>query len=173
MWCRGRSQRPDRLQCDRHITPSQQCLAFLVDDACDEGQDVVARLGVDGKEDEAGTVAALTRQIKRHHVAQKGVRHLQQQTGAVACLGVSTGGTAVFEVPQQQQGIADDGVRALALDVCHKADAAGVVFVGASIEALVVGGNGSGGHAWTPCDSSAGVATGVTASASCSPVRMR
>ena len=87
-----------------------------------------------GEEHEPGAVGTCRRQRKGHGLTQKAVGHLDQDAGAVAGAGVGAAGAAVFEVDQQVERVADDRVRALALDVGDEADAAGVVLVSRSVQ---------------------------------------
>ena len=64
------------------------------------------------------------------------VWNLQQDTGAVAGIDLATAGAAMLQVLEDGQGLADDGVRLAPMHVDHKADAAGIVFVGRFVQAL-------------------------------------
>ena len=68
--------------------------------------------------------------------AQEGVRHLHEDPGTVALQRIGPGRTAVREVLEDRQALADDRVRLAALDVGHEAQSAGVVLVGGAVEAL-------------------------------------
>jgi hypothetical protein len=68
---------------------------------------------------------------------EEGVRHLDQDAGAVAGVLLATAGAAMHEVAQHGQRLRHDLVRAAALHVHHEADAAGVVLGGRIIEALL------------------------------------
>ena len=62
-------------------------------------------------------------------LAQEPIRHLDQDAGAVAGVGLAAAGAAVLQVDQDLQAALDDAVRRAALDVDDEADAAGVVLV--------------------------------------------
>ncbi len=72
----------------------------------------------------------------RHFGPVEVVRNLDQDPGAVTHQLVGTDRTAVVEVFQDLQTLFEDGVRAAPLDVRDKADPAGVVFVGAAVQAM-------------------------------------
>ena len=76
--------------------------------------------------------------VERHHLAEKPIRHLDQDAGAVAGVRIGSAGAAVFEVDEEVEGRADYRVRARALDVGDKADAARVMFFTGAIEAPLV-----------------------------------
>src|SRR6266545_3924545 len=67
---------------------------------------------------------------------EEGMRHLDQDAGAVSRIDVAAAGAAVHQVLQHRQGLAYDRVGLSALDVHHEADAAGVVLVGGVVETL-------------------------------------
>jgi hypothetical protein len=52
------------------------------------------------------------------------MRHLQQDTRAVAGIDFATARAAVFEVEQNLERLLDDGVRLFAFDIDDEADAA-------------------------------------------------
>ncbi len=86
-------------------------------------------LRVGREEHEAGAVGARRRQGERHGLAEEPVRHLHEDAGAIAGVGVGPAGAAMFEVDEQLERLADYRVRADALDVRDETDAAGVVLV--------------------------------------------
>ena len=67
---------------------------------------------------------------------QEGVRHLEEDAGAVAGVDLATAGAAVVEVAEGLERLLDDGVGFLALDMDDKADAAGVVLELRVVKAL-------------------------------------
>ena len=73
-------------------------------------------------------------QLEVDDLAQEGVRHLDEQPGAVAGVDLGAGRAAVVEVVQRGQRVRDDRVAAPALDVRHEGDAAGVVLVRAVVQ---------------------------------------
>ena len=90
------------------------------------------------QENEPGAIRTRRRQQELHRLAQKAVGHLHQDAGAVPGVRVGAAGAAMFEVDEEVESLADDGVRAHAFDVRDEADAAGVVFVAGPIEASLV-----------------------------------
>ncbi len=73
-----------------------------------------------------------------HLLAVERVGNLDQDAGAVAHQLVGAHCAAVVEVFEDLQALLDDGVALLALDVGDEADAAGVVLVGAGIQAMLL-----------------------------------
>ncbi len=110
-------------------------MAFVGSDALDQPAQQRLAVVVAGEEDEPGAVRAGRGQGEGHRSTQEAVGHLDQDAGAVTSVGVGAGGAAVFEVDEQREGVADDGGRAMALDVGDEADAAGIVLVGGAVEA--------------------------------------
>jgi len=62
-----------------------------------------------------------------------------RDAGAVAGVHLAAAGAAVFEVQQHLDGVADDTVALLPLDVGDETDATGVVLVGGIVQALLGG----------------------------------
>ena len=90
------------------------------------------------QEDEPGAVVAGRRQReaeRRGHLAQKRVRHLHEDAGAVAGRRLAAARAAMQQVDQDAQPLLDNGVRAAALDVDDEADAAGIVLVRRVVQA--------------------------------------
>jgi hypothetical protein len=131
---RGRHR---HLAVDRHVAPAQQDLAFGLDRALHlllTGQAAGVLLG---QEDHADAVFARRRQghaLLGHFFAVQRVRQLDQDAGAVAHELVGTDRPPVVQVFKNLQALLHDGVRLLALDVRHKADAAGIVLVGRVVQ---------------------------------------
>ena len=73
------------------------------------------------------------------HLLEEGMRHLQQDAGAVAGVDLAAAGAAMIEVLEDLDALLDDGVRFAALDVHDEADAAGVMLELRVIEALLRG----------------------------------
>ena len=90
----------------------------------------LAHRRVAGKEHQAGPIATLGRQgdpDPAGFFSKEPVRHLHQDAGAVTGVRLAPAGTAVEQVDEQLQRLADDAVAFLALDVDDEADSAGVV----------------------------------------------
>jgi hypothetical protein len=121
------------------VPPAEERLPLLLDDLLHQRFDRGARRGVPRHEDRANAVFAFRRQ--RHaeplrFLAEKLVGNLDQDAGAVAGVDLAAARAAVQQVDEHLERLADDGVRAHALDVDDKADAAGVAFERRVIEAL-------------------------------------
>ncbi len=123
----------------RHVAPAEQELAFVLDRALDLVFAGEPRSRFARQEHHADAVLARRRQLDvlaRHFFAQEGVRHLDQDAGAVARQRIGADGAAVRQVLQYLQPLLDDGVGFFALDVRDEADAAGVVLVGGIVKTL-------------------------------------
>ena len=74
---------------------------------------------------------AWLRQLKadfRGLAREEAVRNLNQDASAVAGARIGANRTAVFEVAQNVDGVVDDLMAFLALDIGNEADAAGIFF---------------------------------------------
>ena len=73
-----------------------------------------------------------------HSLAEKRVRHLHEDAGAVAGVLLAAAGAAVLQVEQDLERLADDVVRLAVLQVDDEADAAGIVLVARIVQTLLV-----------------------------------
>ncbi len=124
--------RAERRVVGRHRAPSEQRLPLLGNDAGDDVLDGGALGGIARQKDQAGAVVAGGREGEAEFGlpgTEEAVRHLDEDAGAVARIGLRPAGAAVFEVAQQAQALLDDVVRLASAEVDHKADAAGVLLV--------------------------------------------
>ena len=135
-------RRHRHLAVDRHVAPAEQHLAFgrtarssscsqARREACSLGRKIMPTPYSPG----GGSVDAL----RRHLGAVELVGDLDQDAGAVAHQLVGADRAAVVEVLQDLQALLDDRVRLSALDVGDEADAAGVVLVDRTVQALALG----------------------------------
>ena len=116
----------------RDMPPAEQLLPLLADDPLEHAADLFAGCVGMREEDEAGAIEAGGRQRdaeRRGNLAQKAVRHLDKDAGAVAGRRFAAARATVQEVDEDAQPLLDDGVRPAAFDVDDEADAAGVVLV--------------------------------------------
>ena len=74
--------------------------------------------------------------LPQGNLTQESVRQLEEDTRAVARVHFTAAGATVQQVDQELERLTDDGVRAMALDVDHDPDAAGVVLVPRLVEPL-------------------------------------
>jgi hypothetical protein len=70
-------------------------------------------------------------------VLEEGVRDLEQDAGAVACIFLAATRAAVIQIFQDRQRLLDDLAGFIALDIDDEADAARVVLESGIIEALL------------------------------------
>ncbi len=75
--------------------------------------------------------------LSRHLLAEEAIRDLHENAGAVTHQRIGTNSTAVGQIFQNEEAIANDLVRLLALHMGDEADAAGIVFVARIIETLL------------------------------------
>ncbi len=123
--------------------PAEHLLALFADDRLEQRANLLAGRFRMREKNEPGAVAAGGRQREaegRRHLAQKPVRHLHEDAGAVAGRRLAAAGAAMQEVDQDAQPLLDNGVRTAALDVDDEADAAGIVLVRRVVQA---GGRGA------------------------------
>ena len=82
-----------------------------------------------GQEGDADGVRAGLGELESGHLAEEGVRDLEQDAGAVARVGLGAGGAAVFEVAQYGQRLLDQLMAGHTGEGGHEPDATGVVLV--------------------------------------------
>ena len=124
----------------RHVTPAEQPLTLLGDDALEERLDQLALGRVVRQEDQAGAVMRRRAAARSRAAcdAEEHVRHLDQDAGAVAGVGLAAAGAAVLEIDEQLEALARRSRATLALQVDDEADAAGVLLVLRVVQALGV-----------------------------------
>ncbi len=123
----------------RNVAPAEHDLPLGVDRALDLLLAGHARRRLLGQEHHADAVLADRRQRDAElaaRPAQERVRHLHEDPGTVTLQRIGPGRTAVGEILEDRQSLANDRVRLAALDVGHEAQSAGVVLVGGAVEAL-------------------------------------
>ncbi len=95
----------------RHVAPAEELLAFVADDLLEELLAALAVLRVLRQEDHADAVVAERRQVQaesRGFLLEEAVRHLHEDAGAVAGVGLAAAGAAVLQIVQDLQGLLDD-----------------------------------------------------------------
>ncbi|MDC4205717.1 MAG: hypothetical protein MPW13_15280 [Candidatus Manganitrophus sp.] len=130
----------------RHVSPAEKTLAFFGDDPFKERLAGAAIGGGGGKEDHSDSVLSRFRQRHADLTAgtfEKGLRHLNQNSGAVPRAGVAADGAPMGKVLEHLQPFLNDIVRAAALDVGDEADAAGIFLELRIVKALFCGEAGS------------------------------
>ena len=137
-------RRHRHLAVDRHVAPPQQHLALGLHGALELLLAGEARRVLLRQEDLADAVFAGRRQVDAgggHLGAEVFVGDLDQDARAVAHQLVGADGAAMVEVLEDLQALRDDRMRALALDVRHEADAAGIVLVRCVVQPARSGGS--------------------------------
>ena len=97
----------------RHVAPAEQPLTFLGDDGRDQPLDLLALREVARQEHAADAVVLRAGQGNAEAaalLAQEFVRHLQQNAGAVAGVGLAAAGPAVQEIDEHEEPLTDDCV---------------------------------------------------------------
>ena len=135
----GRARgRAEMVVFDRHGPPAEERLSLLGDDAREEllqiggarwdrsGRRRRPRRSAPAPADRSPSAAA--------DLAQKAIRHLDQNAGAVARVGFAAARAAVLEVDQHLEPARDDRMRLAAGDVDDESDAAGVVLEGRVVQ---------------------------------------
>jgi len=123
----------------RHVAPAEQHLSFRGNRALDLLLARHPRCRLLRQEHHADAVLPDRGQRDAQlaaRAAQKGVRQLDQDAGAVALQRIGAGGAAVRQVPQDLQPLRNDLVRLPALDLRDEAEAARVVFVNGVVQTL-------------------------------------
>ena len=123
----------------RHVAPAKEHLVFFPDRLLDRPLAPAALFGLPGQEDHAGGVFT---GFGKGYAAQpalsleKGVGKLEQQPRPVARVGIASAGAAMLEVYQHADGVADDVVGLLAIEIRNDTDAARVVLIGRIVQPL-------------------------------------
>ena len=120
----------------RHLAPAEDAQALLRGDLLDALAGLGDLLVVTGDERGAGGVRVLAGQLEVDDLAEEPVGDLHQDPGAVAGVGLGAGGTAVLEVAQRGQRLADDVVAGNTGHGGHEGDATRVVLVCSVVEPL-------------------------------------
>ena len=132
----------DRAAVDRRIPPAENTQPFFLDDALDDSLGLQALMLLDRQEHHADAVLARRRQReteRRRLAREKLVRDLNQHPGAVAGFRVAAACAPMRQVDEDLNPFFDDVVGFLALDVGHKAHAAGVMLVARVVKPLALG----------------------------------
>jgi hypothetical protein len=119
----------------RHVPPAQDGQPLVGGQPLDDrfrGRP----LPVIGQEDQASRVAALGREVKFTYGTEELIRDLRHDPGAVAGIRVTALGPAVLQVAQHRQRARHGVMTAVAGQVGHEPDAAGIVLVAAVIQPL-------------------------------------
>src|SRR5262249_23043942 len=124
----------------RHGAPAQKLLPLLLDNVDNDPLAVVLVVGVGRQKDQPGPVPARPRQADAalgDLLGEEPVRHLDEDAGAVAGVGLAAAGAAVLQVFQHPDRLPNDVVRRAALQIDDEADAAGVVLVAGVVQTLL------------------------------------
>ena len=116
----------------RHIAPAQQGLAFGLDLVGNDFFAGGARFCLARQEQHTDPVVANGRQcdlVFGQHLAQKCIRNLDQDTCTVARERVGTDRTAVRQVLQYLQPLADAVVTCETFDMCDETDTTCIMFI--------------------------------------------
>ena len=94
---------------------------------------------VNGKEDHGHAVCARLGQLNAEFAAlarEEDMRNLNQNAGAIARLRITACRSAMGEVDEDLETLADDVVALFALDACHQAHSARIVLIARVVETL-------------------------------------
>jgi len=138
---------------DGHVAPAEHDLAFVAHGALQFALTGQARRGLLGQEHHGHAVVVGLRQgdaLGGHFLAVELIGDLDENPRAVAHQLIGADGAPVVQVFQDLQGLLDDGMALVPLDVGDETDAAGIVFLFGAVETLggrQAGGTGGGvGH---------------------------
>ena len=121
----------------RNVAPRQDLAALGPHGVLD--LPFLAHSAEDHRDAEGVRPFAILRLREGEDLPEESVRNLEQQSRAVARLGVVAGRAAVHEPLEHRHALHDDVVARLAVEARHHADAARIVFVFAAIESLPSG----------------------------------
>ena len=122
----GRARAGD-VMVDRHVAPSEQALAAVLDGRLHDALDLAPRVRLAREEAHTDAVAAALGQFEVGDLAQELVGRLHQDAGAIAGVELGAARPAVLEVVEHPEGLAYGLVRATVRQVGDGADAARVV----------------------------------------------
>ena len=122
-----------------HVTPPEHAQALLDHDVLDGRDHACGRGGVRRQKHEPGRVAALGGQAEVHDAPEEPARHLDQDPGAVARVGLRAARPAVVQIAQGLDAGAHDVVASVALHVHDERHTARIVLEARIVEALLVG----------------------------------
>lgn len=128
---------------DGHLTPKEQRHAGLGAALLKHATGILYALVVLREEQHGHAIVALCRQNLAALLslfAEKVMRNLEQDSGAVAGVLLESGAAAVLQVDQNGQRIVQNLVMALAVDIGKRADAACIVVEFGAIKALLLSG---------------------------------
>ncbi len=126
------------LEPDGHVPPTGHGEPLLGGEALEGGLRHPLRRRRRGQEGEAGAVLAEGRQLDGAlggDVPEEPVRHLQEDAGSVARLGVGAEGPPVGKVLEGGQPELDDGVARAATKLGYESDPTGIVLIGGVVKA--------------------------------------
>ena len=136
---------------DRAVTPRQSgrtgtsrqattAKSFVVDDALDRRLGLLGGERLDRQERQPDGVLTRRRQDVAELAAQEAVGHLDEDPGAVAGVGLGSGGAPVVEVGQRREGGVDQLAAGDALQMGDEGDAARVVLEAGVVQAVTLRG---------------------------------
>jgi len=115
-------------------------LVFLAHDRSKLILTAVRRCRILRQEYQPGSVAPGRRKRETQvaaFAAEKGMRDLDQDTGAITGIFLAAAGPAMHKVPEDGERVGNDAMRTSALDVHDKTDATGIVFKSRVIQTLL------------------------------------
>jgi hypothetical protein len=115
----------------RDGAPAEYLESFLLGEFDEDGFGLRTDRLVGGEVEHAHAVVTRLGQGRdagrRTDLGEEGVRHLDQDAGAVAGVGLAAAGAAVVQVHQDGERLLDDVMRTLALHLADESDATGIV----------------------------------------------
>ena len=121
---------PTRVIVGGQVAPAEHALPLFDDDLFEQGLDCFPLARIAWEEDRSDAVRLGRRQRdpeRCRRLAEELVRHLDEHAGPVSRVDLAPAGTPMKQVAHDFEGLADELVRSLTLDVHHKTDATRIV----------------------------------------------
>ena len=125
-----------------HITPAKDMQLFLMQNPLKDMTGAVALCGLWRGKHHGNAVLTLFRQFYTQRpadLAQKTVRHLQQDTGAVTGIMLTADRTAVVQIGQDSQRLLHDIMGLFPLDIGDKTNTTGIMLKPGIVQSLLFG----------------------------------
>ena len=123
----------------RHVAPAQEHLVFLPDGLLDRPLAPAPVFGAPGQEHHADGVLTLVGQGYAGVPAlpfEEGMGKLEQQARPVARMGIASACASMLKIDQYPDGIANDVVRFMTVEIRYDTYAAGIMLIGRIVQAL-------------------------------------
>jgi hypothetical protein len=120
---------------DRHVAPADDPLALVADGLLEQLLELLAAFLLTRQEAHADAVGARRRELRVDDAADELVGQLEQDSRAVASIGIGTGSATVLEVLERDDRAVYGLVRGNAVELRDHGNATGVMFVSGVVKA--------------------------------------